>query len=315
MAEPRTGAIPTYGLYGEAGEGEPRDWLHWETILSRSRLHDFRIAPHRHAQIFQILQLTRGGAELTLDGRTRRLAPPAVVVVPPPTVHGYAFSADVEGCVLSLLDRDVAEVLAGAEGLAESFRRPLVLGADSAPERLAAVGQAIGDLITAADGREAGQGLVLRARLALLLVAIHRAALAEAADPEMLPGGRHARRFEDLVEGEFRNRRPIGFYAAALGITPTHLNRVCRRAFGLSALAVIERRALVEARRYLVFSGLSVKEIAILLGFQDPAYFNRRFRRAAGISPGEYRRRARGEPDRPRVQGGTYERGLDQPAR
>ncbi len=63
--------IPTYALYGEQGYDSSPDWLHWETVLSRSRLHGFRIAPHRHEQFFQILHLTGG---LSTDHITRGLA-------------------------------------------------------------------------------------------------------------------------------------------------------------------------------------------------------------------------------------------------
>ena len=50
--------IPTFALYGETDSRH--DWLHWETIRSRSRLHNYRIAAHRHEQFFQVLYLTRG---------------------------------------------------------------------------------------------------------------------------------------------------------------------------------------------------------------------------------------------------------------
>ena len=64
-------AIPTYALYGEA-EGDPgADWLHCETIQSRSSLHGYRIESHRHETLFQILHLRSGRAELVVDGQSR----------------------------------------------------------------------------------------------------------------------------------------------------------------------------------------------------------------------------------------------------
>src|SRR5690606_41620425 len=84
--------VLTYALYGEADGAVRQDWLHWETIQSRSRLHDYRIAPHRHERFFQILSQTAGGAPVTLDGVRFDLTPSAIVLVPALTLHCYAFS-------------------------------------------------------------------------------------------------------------------------------------------------------------------------------------------------------------------------------
>ena len=85
----------------------------------------------------------------------------------------------------------------------------------------------------------------------------------------------HARAFKTLVDQRYRQTRRIETYASALGISATHLNRVSRQVLGASALAVIERRLALEARRMLLFSSLSIKEIGAELGYDDPAYFSR----------------------------------------
>ncbi len=284
-------AIPTYALYGEQGYDSSPDWLHWETVLSRSRLHGFRIAPHRHEQFFQILHLTGGGAEVTLDNVVQRIAPPTVIAIPALSVHGYVFSEDVEGVVVTLFERDVREVLAVAPEADVCLRRPHILHGPS--EDIASAAREIAALIAESDARAPGRAIAMRARIGATLAAIYRAVLATA-EPAPQGGGRaqrHAQAFHQLVEREFRRHRPIGFYASALGITPPHLNRICQAVLGASALKVIERRLVLEAKRYLTFSSLSVKEIAALLGYADAGYFNRMFRREAGVAPGEYRRR------------------------
>ena len=62
------------------------------------------------------------------------------------------------------------------------------------------------------------------------------------------PGFGLAQRFRDLVEARFRETRRISDYAGALGVSPTHLNRICRRVAGTTALGLIERRIGLEAR-------------------------------------------------------------------
>jgi AraC family transcriptional activator of pobA len=287
MDQPRE-AIPVYALYGEQSPYAFEDRLHWETLVSRSQLHDFRIAPHRHEQLFQLLHVTGGEARVTLDGRTVTLQPPALVVVPALTVHGYAFSRDIEGVVLTLFERDVRAALASAPDCAEVLEEPEVFTGCNILNVFAANLDA---LIEESGRRGPGQKLALWARVELLLAEVVRLAAAREHAPaaQAARAVQHAQHFQRLVEEDYRRHRPVDFYASALGITAPHLNRIAEAVLGASALTVIERRLMLEARRYLMFSAMSVKQIALALGYEDPAYFNRVFRRQMGVPPGRYR--------------------------
>ncbi|WP_421950162.1 helix-turn-helix domain-containing protein [Pelagibacterium sp.] len=279
-------AIPTYALYGE-NENSGESWLHWETITSRSRLHGFRISPHRHDQLYQILYLRGGVATAMLDGDTFEISPPAVVIVPPLTVHSFVFSEGVDGFVLTFYIQDVRNGLADIGTAIDGLMRPCILKPVAGVVEADELDNAVERLIAEADRSAPGQVAALRARLNLLLVAAHRLDLAAARNEGSGNGtaGRHAHAFLGLVDRHFRDTRKVGFYASRLGITPTHLNRVCRQVLGLSALTIIERRILLEARRYLQFSSLSIKEIGIVLGYPDPAYFSRFMSRRLGQGP------------------------------
>lgn len=280
---PNMTRIPVYLLYGEQDGEFGQDWLHWETIQSRSRLHGYQIAPHRHAQFFQLLLLTSGGGRALLDGVEIDLVPPVAVVVPALTVHGYSFSTDVDGIVLTLMESDVTHL-----GL--SFAEPAVIPSP-APVR-----EELGRLIAEADNPDAGHDLAMRAHVNLLLLALYRARRHLGDTGQDADRARHhMRRFRVQVERQFRETRRIADYAKAIGISPTHLNRVCREVLGSSALAVIERRIALEARRHLRFSDLSIKQIASDLGYDDPAYFTRFATRMLGMPPSRYRDRARRE--------------------
>jgi AraC family transcriptional regulator, transcriptional activator of pobA len=278
---PNMKPIPVYALYGEEKGGFGQDWLHWETIQSRARLHRYQIAPHRHEQFFQLLFVTAGGGRALLDGAEIDLAPPVAVVVPALTVHGYNFTTDVDGVVLTLMESDVTDL-----GL--PFAVPMVIPG-AAP-----IGEELRRLIAEADSPDAGHDLALRALVNLLLVALHRAG------HDLMDAGQrtdrarnHVRRFRMQVDRRFRETRRIADYADAIGISATHLNRVCREVLGSSALMVIERRIALEARRQLRFSELSIKQIANDLGYDDPAYFSRFVTRALGVPPSLYRARSR----------------------
>ena len=99
-------------------------------------------------------------------------------------------------------------------------------------------------------------------------------------------------RFRALLDERCRTRRPVASYAEAMGITTGQLTRICREAFGVSAIEAIDARSIHEAKRLLGYSTLGVKQIASELGFEDEAYFGRFFRKQTGLRPTEYRAKA-----------------------
>jgi AraC family transcriptional regulator, transcriptional activator of pobA len=67
---------------------------------------------------------------------------------------------------------------------------------------------------------------------------------------------------------------------------------LCRQASEKSALELIHDRLLLEAKRNLVYTSMNISEVSYAVGFADPAYFTRFFKRLAGMSPKEFREHA-----------------------
>ncbi|WP_276495851.1 AraC family transcriptional regulator [Pontibacter litorisediminis] len=97
-----------------------------------------------------------------------------------------------------------------------------------------------------------------------------------------------------LVEQHFQEHLPVSYYAEVMGITPKHLNNICRISLGITVADMLHNRLLIEAKRLLYFSTLSVKEIAYTLGFEDASYFVRFFRRMTGQTPMQVRQQQSG---------------------
>ncbi len=95
------------------------------------------------------------------------------------------------------------------------------------------------------------------------------------------------------VEAGFRSTHAVVDISDRLPITRGRLDALCRRHAGRTAPQVIHDRIVLEAQRGLIYTGLTVAEIAYELGFVDPAYFTRFFAREVGETPGEFRRRHR----------------------
>jgi AraC-like DNA-binding protein len=95
--------------------------------------------------------------------------------------------------------------------------------------------------------------------------------------------------FRILVEEYFMKYHQVRTYADLLNITPAKLNRVCARFTGKNASEFILERVILEAKRHLVFTNMSSKEIAYGLGYDDPSYFSRFFRKKTGYTPTRFR--------------------------
>ncbi|REC44177.1 helix-turn-helix domain-containing protein [Chryseobacterium pennipullorum] len=97
------------------------------------------------------------------------------------------------------------------------------------------------------------------------------------------------RAFRIMVRKEHKTMKSPSEYAEALTISRGYLTEVIREVTGQPAQHWIQQEILIEAKRLLAFTHLTVKEIAYVLGYNDHAYFSRLFSKLEGQSPSEFR--------------------------
>lgn len=98
------------------------------------------------------------------------------------------------------------------------------------------------------------------------------------------------RKFSDLVEKHFKEIKEVEIYADMMRIASSSLTKKLKK-YGIdSPSKIIKTRIVTEAKRLLMYTHKSVKEIASLLGYDDPFYFSRIFTREVGISPSDYKK-------------------------
>lgn len=96
--------------------------------------------------------------------------------------------------------------------------------------------------------------------------------------------------FRDLLESNIRSNRSPSFYAGRLNITVAYLNEAVNAVLGTSVSHHVQDEIILQAKRQLVYTKASVKEIAHSLGFGDYSYFTRLFTKVTGVSPTLFRR-------------------------
>lgn len=95
--------------------------------------------------------------------------------------------------------------------------------------------------------------------------------------------------FNQLVDKYHAQIHHVKEYAELMGESPVQLNRAIKSVTGKTASDLIIERLILEAKRLLLFSDLSNKEVAYKLNYEDPSYFTRIFRRKTGFTPTEFR--------------------------
>jgi AraC family transcriptional activator of pobA len=287
-------ALPLFHLYGEAPDDQAFDFIHVETIASRSSIHDWTIRAHRHRNLFQILVVETGGGEMVFEAAALSFAAPAAILVPATIAHGFQFQPGVtDGWVVSFTE-DVAAALSERPGGALARLKvlagePLVPLAERA--ELARLSALCAELHAESFFAREGFRLAMRGLLVLVAVEVARLAASRARSGAvtLAPSDATVAALSRLVEEHFRKERLLAFYARTLAMTADRLNDHVKRATGVTAGHMIRQRVLTEAKRQLVFTPQPIHDIAYDLAFSDPSHFARFFRKQTGMTPQEFR--------------------------
>jgi len=282
-------SIPTFSLYGELKWPTP-DLLHWESVAERSTLHNWIIRPHRHSNLWQLIFLSAGDVIAHIDGREKSLDLPCLLVLPPLCIHGFRFSPDVEGHVITLAAPLVETICTNVNNI-----KPLLALQNqlAVSERLnSPLLKLLNNLAEEYKNQNPFRDFVLQSLVGQLLVWIARENTPMNKAVAYSDNGKHHfTRFTQLIEENFRSHLPLEEYASKIGISKPHLNSICRQYADRTALQVIHQRLLLEAKRNLVYTVMTVSEISNSLGFSEPPYFTRFFKRLEGLSPQQFRQR------------------------
>jgi AraC family transcriptional regulator, transcriptional activator of pobA len=284
-------ALPLFHLYGDPPDDSAFDFIHIETIASRSSVHDWTIRAHRHRNLFQVLLIEKGGGEMSFEAATAEFAAPAVILVPATIAHGFRFTPQItDGWVVSFTE-DVADTLGDQSGEALARLKAVAtepLASAMETKRLSAL---CADLYEEDSLAREGHRLAMRGLLALIAIEVVRLAASRARSGTVTLSRSDARvdELRRLVDEHFRKERLLRFYAEKLAMTPDRLNDHVKRAAGVTAGHLIRQRVLTEAKRQLVFTNQAIHEIAYDLAFSDPSHFTRFFRKQTGTTPQAFR--------------------------
>lgn len=240
----------------------------------------WRVEAMRSYAVDQMIWFTRGQGRLTVGGVTRGYGAHNAVFIPAGTMHAFELSPQVYGtAVFFCADHGLP--------LPDGPRHLRIRDAFDQGEMTVI----LDNLTRESEGDRPARLRAMAYHTGLLSVWLERQLLDH--DDALAPtdaGKRLARQYSALVERGFHSPQNVADYADALGVTATHLTRVCKESCSRTASDFLADRKIAEARRLLADTKLPVKEIAAGLGFASPTYFTRAFQARTGATPMNFRR-------------------------
>lgn len=280
--------IPLFGLTSGRTQVDDRLGVSFQELAQQV---PFRQTPHRH-DFYHVVWINSGTGTFIRDGRSHSVGSGALIFVPPGQVHTWRWNETLQGYLLS-------------------FEPALLFSQKDRPDRLlheltqwstavqnqSQVSGAVRDLLQGVfEGlarefftNEEFRDDMLRAQITTLLISLHRLFIGEAPIEAQEHFDSLTSRFLSLLEKAEGKFYRANHYLTALSVSSRSLVNAVMAETGKSPSAWIRDRTLLEARRLLTYTDLTISEIAYRLNFRNVSYFVRFYRRMTGMSPGAAR--------------------------
>lgn len=269
--------------------------IHYESLEKLANFFGRNMPVHHHDRFYQLHVILTGKIHVNLDENSYVVQAPMFFLTPPTVPHAFITDSNAEGHVITVRQQLVWQLMENliATGWDKSNFMASPLCVSLVPEKNKNAAHFLELLsLIAHESKQSGedQGVALKALLQLILIDILR--LADQGQPQQKTRKEDIRvfhHFNQLIEQHYKEHLTLNQYSEKMNITEARLNDICRRLAGLPSKRLITDRLVQEARRLLSYSSVSISEIGYELGFQDPAYFTRFFRKNAGVTASKYR--------------------------
>ncbi|PWV54242.1 helix-turn-helix domain-containing protein [Chitinophaga sp. S165] len=250
---------------------------------------------HRH-DFYTIYWIKKGHLINTIDTVTHAVKKNTLFFLAPGQVHKMEFSEKVEGYMIAFQDafmclKDQAATLMGINSslfFNNQFSSVITLTSEQEKDFEMVLHMLMKEVNEqAADYETAFHGLL---RYFLVLASrIKGSSMLAAPEQHATHNSSLFLQFKNLIEEKYNTLKNVSDYAGILHIKPVLLNEISKQLSGITAGEHIRNRVILEAQRYLYNTDLSAKEIAYKLGFDDPHYFSRFFKKYTNQTPSEFK--------------------------
>lgn len=274
--------LPVYEIHDFKGKGEA---FYVNRLKPHVKDHAFTDLPHKH-DFFLVMLVTKGSGWHEIDFVKYKVKPGSVFFMQPGQMHYWKLSDDINGYVF-FHSRAFYE-----EGFTEAHINDLPFFRSDQSVPFLSISSVktkklkpwLEELLDEYKTGGVHTHQKLRALLDLIYIELSRETQASAkAENKTYLNKLH--RFERLIDQSFKESKYAGFYAEKLNITEKHLNRITQECVGKTSTQLIAERIVLEAKRLLMQGNMNVSETANELGYDDPSYFVRFFKKQTDLTP------------------------------
>ncbi|GGG02737.1 helix-turn-helix domain-containing protein [Pontibacter amylolyticus] len=281
------------GLYGTNTIEFAKGLIHVHPFGEIGKQHQGQVKLHAHNHFLQIFLVREGQTEFHYGSEKVTIQAPAFLVVPKNIEHGFLHLTDVSGWIINLADTVLEHMLQREADVIFGMEEVHMVSVTQEEPATMEVFETMQQCVDEYNSTFPGRLLMLQYLVGQMLVQLYRISL----------GGKRAffsssniskvyfRRFQQLIRAENSYKKTVEEYARDLFISTGHLSRICRSNAGQSPKDLLIDYFITKAQLALSDVDSNIADISYSLGFEDPAYFARLFKKRTGQTPLEFRKK------------------------
>jgi AraC family transcriptional activator of pobA len=291
--------IKNFGLYGREQSTVSADFLNLVAIDYSCRKYNWEIKPHFHGNMYQFFFIESGSGTLIINEKAKKFSGQNIIIMPENNLHGFQFNDDIKGYTLSVSSAIIDKIMNKDEELLYEINRVRLLNMNNYTDEFNDVMDSIRRMNKEFPLEAEKKTLFLETLLLLLIIKVFRMTIET--EKEYVASTRELAYYKDfikMIKHGVPTNKSIDDFTKDLGISKTHLNRVCQTIAGESTKQVISKYLINESMVLMAHTDMTISEIAYQLEFKDVSYFCRFYKKQTGVSPAKFREKNQ-NPEQP----------------
>lgn len=262
------------------------------TFKAHLKKHHFILSPHKH-DFFTTVLFTRGSGVHRIDFNAYDIKPGTVFTLSPGQTHSWSLSEDIDGYIFfhtrEFFNLHFTHLRVEDYPFFYSFHNPPFIQLRN--HYLKNMEALFTELYDEYQDDRLMKFQKIRSLVSIVYVQLSRMYLPGKEKKEQKQKQNYLarlRKFEQLLDENYRTVKSPAAYAKMMGMSEKHLNRICKECLNKTTTEVISDRVILEAKRLLILSESSIAEVAEQLGYYDNSYFTRLFKKRTGQTPAAF---------------------------
>ena len=266
----------------------------FSNLFSRSEHLDFSLEKPHRVDFYHILYITKGRGTHILDFHPYHYREGSILFISKGQVHAFEVRPDVDGFIILFTEKFLSKNLIHSDIL--SFYRlynyylhsPMMHPDEIGHEKFISIISEMYEEYYSSDAFAKED--ILRLLLKMLLLKAERIKRTLISDQRNAARFLQFGTFRNLIEKHFFETRNAEEYAGMMNISYKHLNEICKSIAGATAKKVIDQFIILEIKRSLSMSDVSIKELTYQLGFDEPTNLVKYFKKHTGQAPSQFKK-------------------------